>query len=931
MLLVEREEQLAELRTVLAHAAHGRGSVAVVSGPVACGKTELLHAFAEQAADSGALLATASASAAEQALPLGVLTQLLRSVGLAEDRVARLTRSAGRRAEPAGPFADGPGPAGDNDVEQAPPGVPEAVCAALFELAARAPLLIAVDDVHHTDPPSWQCLSYLIRRLRRVRIAMVLTECVTPLPTRRPWFLGEALREAHSRTIRVAPLTPLGVERVVAEQHGPLVARRLAPDYHALSQGSPLLLRALLHDHAAAPEPAFAPSAGEAYGRAVLSYLYRCGPTTVRMARGIAVLDAAGTPELLDQLVDPRARSAEPVIEGLTEAGLLEDGRFRHATARAAVLDSLAPDERTELYLRAARTVHRAGEPPERVAELLAAAGHCDDQWAATVLHDAAEQLLVADRVAEAVELLELALRCTDDERQQAAVTAALARAGIRVNPAKALSHLPALLAAFRRGVLGEGDALVLARLLLWQGRSGEAVEVLGALARAAGAETSGALRAIRLWLSYSHPAVAAEIAAAAGPLDEGPSRALVAAIDPRLTAATALSGLLTAGPREQQVADAVRVLQTVRLGRHSAEAVEDALLVLVYADRLAEAADWCERFRLEAVSRQAPAWQSLFSVVDSIIAMRRGDLPTAFARAEESFAANAPSAWGVMIGMPLGSLILAATAMGDHATAARYVDQPVHEGVFGTRFGLHYLEARGAYHLATGQHHAALAGFEACGERLREWHLDASAFLLWRAGASVALLGLGQREQARRLAEEQLGLCADRRSRAYGVSLRVLAGTLKPAERRKPLIEAVRVLQGSGDRYQLAVALADLSQAHKAAGMAGVARVTRHRAWFVAKACRAEALCQALLPARAVPTDRAVPQARAVESLTGAEQRVAALAAEGHSNREIASTLCITISTVEQHLTQVYRKLRIKQRADLPDSLHLDGLLKAA
>lgn len=48
-------------------------------------------------------------------------------------------------------------------------------------------------------------------------------------------------------------------------------------------------------------------------------------------------------------------------------------------------------------------------------------------------------------------------------------------------------------------------------------------------------------------------------------------------------------------------------------------------------------------------------------------------------------------------------------------------------------------------------------------------------------------------------------------------------------------------------------------------------------------------------------------------------------LAAGGHTNREIAAELFITVSTVEQHLTRVYRKLQVKGRGDL--AAHLTGL----
>ncbi len=51
---------------------------------------------------------------------------------------------------------------------------------------------------------------------------------------------------------------------------------------------------------------------------------------------------------------------------------------------------------------------------------------------------------------------------------------------------------------------------------------------------------------------------------------------------------------------------------------------------------------------------------------------------------------------------------------------------------------------------------------------------------------------------------------------------------------------------------------------------------------------------------------------------LSDAERRVAELAAHGLSNREIARKLYITVSTVEQHLTRVYRKLGVRRRVDL-------------
>jgi DNA-binding NarL/FixJ family response regulator len=63
----------------------------------------------------------------------------------------------------------------------------------------------------------------------------------------------------------------------------------------------------------------------------------------------------------------------------------------------------------------------------------------------------------------------------------------------------------------------------------------------------------------------------------------------------------------------------------------------------------------------------------------------------------------------------------------------------------------------------------------------------------------------------------------------------------------------------------------------------------------------------------------------RAEGELTPTEQRVATLAAEGLSNKEIAATLFVTVHTVEAHLSHAYRKLGVRSRGQLARRLALD------
>ena len=81
----------------------------------------------------------------------------------------------------------------------------------------------------------------------------------------------------------------------------------------------------------------------------------------------------------------------------------------------------------------------------------------------------------------------------------------------------------------------------------------------------------------------------------------------------------------------------------------------------------------------------------------------------------------------------------------------------------------------------------------------------------------------------------------------------------------------------------------------------------------------------RALAPRRAAETELRATGARprrvvlaGVDSLTASERRVAELAADGRTNREIAQSLFVTARTVEGHLTNVFRKLDLESRDQL-------------
>ena len=58
------------------------------------------------------------------------------------------------------------------------------------------------------------------------------------------------------------------------------------------------------------------------------------------------------------------------------------------------------------------------------------------------------------------------------------------------------------------------------------------------------------------------------------------------------------------------------------------------------------------------------------------------------------------------------------------------------------------------------------------------------------------------------------------------------------------------------------------------------------------------------------------------IESLTPSERRVAEMAANGMTNRQMAQSLFLTVKTIETHLAATYDKLGIRSRRELPEAL---------
>jgi DNA-binding CsgD family transcriptional regulator len=904
MMLVGRDEEIEALDALFRDHAAGLAPVAVIRGPVASGKTTLLRAVAERAAAADAIFLSAVASRAERGLPLGVLAQLLRGRQLPAAAAAQVTEALESCAAAVHPA--------EREPEVVSPALAhgfDRLLMVLAELARFRSVVIAVDDIQYADTASLQCLLYLARRAGTSSVLIVLAECAETVPAGRPLHAG-ILRQGNCRLVTLAPLSAASVARLLAQHVGAEVAARLAPDCHAVTGGNPLLVNALRED---ARSTAGGPSAGlvpgPAFRAAVVACLDRYEPGTVELGQAVAVLGPDARTSLLAEMLAVSRESAAQGIAALAASGLLESARFRHEQARQAVLGQMTADERAAMHGGAARALHRTGASSATLVRHLMAAHPSGTHWAVSAFQAAADEALADGQISQAIDYLRRAKRESVNDEQRAAIRFSLARAEWLIDPECATRNLLDLVADARVGLLGQECLDELAYYLLWGGDTGSAAEILVALdpgsAKTARGPTSTPQHPV-LWSAkeFLYPDLV--------------NQARQTVMDAK---AAPLPPPAPNGDSEAATARAERILAERGRGDPTLASITAAMLTLICEDRLDLAASWCRMLLTEADAGDGnPLWRAVLTAQSAMIETRRGNLPAAQAQARTALSSLTRKAWGVAVGSPLSSLLLAASASYEPQDAAKCLRTPVPEAMFGTIYGPLYLSARGEYFLATGRPQAALADFTDCGSRLSSWNLDLPGLVPWRVKAAEAQLALGDDLKARELARAQLEPADNRFPRTRGISLRVLAVTSPPAKRIALLRESAEILQDSGARLELARTLAELSNAHQALGEHGRAQRAARQAWTLAERCGARLPPTTL--GSAAPDQREPDGGGDTGSLTQlseAEQRVARLAAYGYRNGQIASKLYITVSTVEQHLTHIYRKLGIAGRAELP------------
>jgi DNA-binding NarL/FixJ family response regulator len=923
-LLLDRDVELVELGRRIAAAGFGEGRVIVIEGPAGIGKSTLLATAGRTVCADDATVLWARCSPLEQDAAWGVARQLFEPLR-ARPVWCELTVGAAGLAERALAL-DGGAPAPAEDAMHA---AARGLVWLVENLADRGLAVLIIDDVHWADAPSLRWLALLGNSLAELPVAVVCAVRAGE-PAAAPELLAEVLATAPEPPLRPRALGPEATETLV-RQRLPAASAGFAHACHAVTGGNPFLLGALLTQliaDAVTPDDdtatGLAAFGSEQAGRVIERQLGRLLDGAGPLARAVAVLgpgaplrhaaalagvdlgQAAGAADALRAagLLDdtPQLSLAHPVIAATLYAGMPTGVRaLQHADAAALLLRERADPERVALHLL--RT-EPAGEPAT-VAALRGAARRATARGApqtattylrralaeppATAAEHADVQLELALALAallqpDAVELLHKAVATADTPRQRGRIALAGARAcGLA-------GHFDTAIALCRSG-LEAGSALpseLHARL--------EAELIANASLHASTVPDARA-RTRRLAASPPPLMLWRITAAWASACDAHPTR----------EALTLLTTVLDAGGLAN---DADSLLGTW------------TNVILIACGELDTARAHCSALIDVAHAR---GWQIALAhgcFIRAMALVQAGQIRDAEADGrlalEIKLNHSPPAAliWSVV------PLIDALTELGEFSDAetvlatAGYLGDPPPGALAAPML----LESRARLRLAQHQHADAHADLLNAAERWTELGVCHPGLAAWRVDLCQTLAAQGELGAARALAAEHLAL-ADQVGLPgpRGAGLRALAHTADRNQSIHLLGQAVDLLSESPAQLEHVRALADLGAALRRANQRAAARTPLRRALDLADrgGMRRLADC-ARHHLRAVGARPRRTAISGIASLTPAEHRVATLAADGHSNPQIAQRLYVTRRTVETHLTHVFQKLDLSTRAEL-------------
>ncbi|OXM67209.1 AAA family ATPase [Amycolatopsis vastitatis] len=910
-----REPELNRLTSLFPAVLGGSAASAVLVGEFGMGKSATLHTAAALAADAGFTVAIATGSRLESHL----------SGGLARQLADALTAPGAPRP----PATELCGPAGESEAL-------ELFCRIVRDAAEKSPLFLGIDNVHLADAWSMRCLAYIRNRVADLPVLIILTALTGHPPHREVALLEMAGCPQASIT-----LNGLG-DAAAAEILG-LAAGELASACREATGGNPYLLHAL--------RPRLLPGAdphelGSSLIGQVLITRMQEFPHAPAIMHAAAILGEDAGFDLLARLAGVDELDALQAIDTMVRLRVLNNSSqptLTYSFVRNSVLKDMPQTTRAVNHSRAAKLLTEAGAPVERVAAHLLEATSIRIPWAVDVLRLSARDAVFSGRPELAARHLRRALeeRLTSGTRM--AVLLQLAHAEFQFDPPGAAKRV-------REAVDTVGNretaAYIASAMLLSLCGGQDARLGISAAGQIAARLDAGGPDAVWPLLCMTY---LAEAGSRLGP-------------PPEFRDFEEQWAPLT-DPAAQRSRSALLALDAVRSGESAQEAVGHFADVLSQAGAPPQAEDSRSRraqsddgdlfeqhyfFTLAtAVLADEPAhvdrlcrvldverepWDvhvphgALPTLARGIALQASGDLQRASVHFE-SLLRRFDERGGTTT-CPVGVLCAAKLVecwvdLGRFEAATSLLDRMDFVASQGLFTHTYLLYARGRLRVATGYTRFGFEDLLSCGRRLAHHGMRFPGFVPWRAHAARAALALGQADDAARLAEEDINASARwGAARPLGTALTTLGLVREDDEAERALSKAITTLRSSPARLQLATALTELGTLQARHGQSEKAIETLRQAVELSEHCGARPLARRAAEELRSARRALTPAKDNEHGLTRQENRIAVMAAQGLTNREIATALHLTRRTVELHLSGAYRKLGIPGRAELGGAL---------
>ena len=887
----------------------------LLTGPAGIGKSYLLDQLVRQALARGVRVLRCSPAEAELPLPFMCLIDLLEPVS--DQAVGALP--AGQREALRAALLRGDDPEAAVDGARAH----LAVLTLLRRLCAEGPVWLVVDDIQWMDEPTARILGFVSRRAAGLDLRVLASERV---PHGQP-SAHAGLCPSGSLQLTVPPMGSADLARLLEQSAGAPVPAGTVREISEVTQGNPLYALELLRSLPAAEDRTQVPTDPGPF-RALLLDRLRTVPEEV--VEALVLASAAARPDLTllatagDESVAVHLETAERL--GLLRISLDGQIQFDNPLIRSALYAEASGQARRAAHARLATAVT---EPVER-ARHLALANPARDEGVAMTLAVAAASARRRGAPATAAELSALALARTPAD-------AGAVRAERRVASAQYACDAGLWDHARReaQGVLDEEEdpaTRIRARIVLLtcagQALEGEGQLIADGLLEAAG---SPALEAqLRCWAS-DRDLLAGRVGQAAVEARRAAGLAESAgevAVMTRVEALTSLAYLQRLGgdqDAETTLAQALAVAGAHRVDHLRLwETLSTEAIFHLHADRLAEAeasiTATLDRFGDQVGVEDALRAQILLTDIRN----RAGDCAGALAAARRAAALSRD-----IDGLdgPVAYAAAAAEATNGSLDRARELAE---EGARraqrdGDRFWyLWNTTVLGRVHLLADEPGPAAAVLREVRSIEQSMGIVDPGIGRWHPDLAEALVGEGSLAEAGEFIDEVSATA--RRLGRHGVLACLQRAAALRCLALGELTEAAALLESSVARLrqqriplELArslVALADLERRRR---RHAAARRATDEAWELCRAAGALPWLQRIEQGRVPRSGRRPQQPTA---LTAPEQRIAALAAAGSTNREIAAACFVSVKTVEASLSRVYRKLGVRSRTELVKTL---------